>query len=84
MKNNNAIIMPTKALLILFFIICISILIYICFIGQDVQCALEDKVELMGVLRIGFDITINACFRHDTTVQSSHYDLVDCFINEVE
>ena len=31
---------------------------------------------------IGFDITINACFRHDTSFQIGRYDMCCAYINE--
>ena len=33
---------------------------------------------------IGYNIMIFCCYRHDSTFQISHYDLISCFINEVE
>lgn len=114
MKDDHAIVIPGRTLLVLLIVVCIFFLVYVWINTQNVECGPEDKVELKGLLRgferngsywnvklgnesylfdvfdesymknfIGFDITINACFRHDTSFQVGHYDLVNCFIGGV-
>ena len=33
---------------------------------------------------ISYNVTISCCYRHDTSYRVAHYDMISCFINEVE
>jgi len=33
---------------------------------------------------ISYNVTVSCCYRHDTSYRVAHYDMISCFINEVE
>ena len=114
MKDNHAVVIPIKTVIVLSVVICIVILLFVLPNSLKVECDSEDKVELIGLLRgftkngsywnvkldnqtyvfnvfnedymksmIGFNITINSCFRHGAKFQIEYYDMINCFITEV-
>jgi len=114
MKDNNAVVIPIKTVIVMIVVICIVVL-FVWIDSLKVTCNSEDKVELKGLLRgfertrsfwtvrisnqsyvfgvfdsnymqsmIGFNITVNTCFRHGANFQIEYYDMINCFITEAD